>query len=157
MTTIAFKSGILAADTRATNGSGRLISDNFQKIFDVEGKGYTLCGEAVRAYALSGYVFSRLTFDAALEQGIQVGSTLDTDDDFSAIVITESRSYAVSKEDDNSNIRIIEIPSDVYWAIGSGADVARYVMQVGGDPVKAVIEACKVDVASGGEVDVWQK
>lgn len=157
MTTIAFGNGILAADTLATNSQGKVISENFGKIFDVEGKGYTLNGYNVRAYALAGFVFSRLSFDAVLEQGLQVGSTLDTDDDFSAIVVTEGASYAVSKEDDNPNIRIIEIPDGVYWAIGSGADIARYVMQTGGDAVKAVIEACKVDVSSGGEVDVWQK
>lgn len=130
-------------------------SESFTKIFDVEGKGYTLCGEEVRAYATAGYVYSRLSVDSILEQGAVVGSTLDTDDDFQAIVVTAASAYAISKEEDNPNIRVIKIDDGVHWAIGSGGDIANYVMLTGGDAVKAVIEACKVDTGSGGEVDVW--
>jgi hypothetical protein len=155
MTTIALKDGILASDTRASV-RGAVMTDNFQKIFDVSDKEYTVCGKHVLAYALSGYVHSRLMLDSILQEGIQVGSTLDTDDDFSSIIVTDSVAYNVSKDEDNPNLRIIEIPPEVHWAIGSGASVANYVMYRGGDAVKSVIEACTVDPNSGGEVDVWQ-
>ncbi len=156
MTTIAYKDGVLASDTRATV-RGKIWSDNFPKIFNVEGKGYSICGEEVLAYATAGFVYSQLSVGSILEQGIQVGSTLDSDDDFQSIVITKDGAYAMSKEDENPNLRIIKIPDGVHWSIGSGADIAGYVMLTGGDAVKAVIEACKVDVGSGGEVDVWQR
>lgn len=156
MTTIAWKDGILASDTRATV-RGRVWSDNYPKIFNVEGGGYTLCGEEVLAYGTAGFVYSQLSVGSILEQGVQVGSTLDTDDDFQTIVITKNGAYAMSKEDDNPNLRIIKIPDDVHWAIGSGADVAGYVMLTGGGAVEAVVAACKVDTGSGGEVDVWQR
>jgi hypothetical protein len=156
MTTIVLKDGILASDTRAT-ARGKIISDSFPKIFDVEGEGMSLNGHKVRAYGLAGYVFSRLTLDSILREGLQVGSTLDTDDEFTSIVITEGPSYAVSKDADAPSLRIIEIPDNVPWAIGSGSSVASYVMFSGGDAVKAVIEACKVDTGSGGDVFVWQK
>lgn len=154
MTTVALKDGILAADTRASV-RGAIMSDNFQKIFDVSDKDYKVCGKKVLAYALAGYVYSRLMLDAVLEEGIHVGSTLDTDDEFSSIIITEGGAYAIGKDEDSPNLRIIEIPPNVHWAIGSGASVANYVMYRGGDAVKAVVEACTVDPSSGGDVDVW--
>lgn len=156
MTTICYKDGILAADTRAT-ARGKIWSDNFQKIFDVEDKEYSLCEHKVLAYAVAGFVHSRLAVDSILEQGVLVGSTLDTDDDFQALVVTSGPVYALSKEDDSPNLRIIEIPDGVHWALGSGSDVAGYVMSIGGDAAKAVVEACKIDTGSGGGVDVWQR
>jgi len=156
MTTIALKDGILASDTRASVG-GKIMSDGFPKIFDVEGEGHSLCGKNVLAYGLAGFVHSRLMLDSILKEGVQVGSTLDTDDEFTSIVVTDNGNYYVAKDDDSSNLRIIEIPDGVHWAIGSGSQVANYVMYRGGDSVKAIIEACTVDPMSGGDVVVWSK
>ena len=155
MTTIAFRDGILAADTRASRGH-YVMSDNFPKIFDVSDRDYHLLNKKVQAYGLAGFVHSRLILDSILEEGIQIGSTLDTDDEFTAIVITDGGNFHVGKSDDSPNIRIIEIPDNVPWAIGSGSQVASYVMYRGGDAVKAVVEACTVDPSSGGEVEVWR-
>lgn len=154
MTTIAYKNGILAADSRVSFG-GSVSADNFPKIFDVSDKEYYCCGHRVLAYALAGMASSRLILDRILAEGLDIGGTLETDDDFTAIVVTEGGSFTLNKVDESPHIGIIEIPADVPWAIGSGGSVARYVMFRGGDAVKAVVEASTVDMGTGGDVIVW--
>lgn len=154
MTTICLKDGILASDTRASV-RGSVMTDNFPKIFDVSDKEHTILGKKVLAYGLAGFVHSRLMLDSILAEGVQIGSTLDTDDEFTSIIVTVDGAYYLGKDDDNPNLRIIEIPKDVPWSIGSGAAIANYVMYRGGDAVKAVTEACTVDPSSGGDVYVW--
>lgn len=155
MTTVAFRDGVLASDSRASKGH-LIMSDDFPKIFDVSGKECTLLGLKVLAYGLAGFAHSRLVLESILAEGVTIGSTLDTDDEFAAIVVTQGGTFAVSKQDDNPAIRITEIPAGTYWSVGSGSQVASYIMYRGGDAVKAVVEACTVDPSSGGNVEVWQ-
>lgn len=154
MTTIVYKDGILASDSRASVGA-KVFTDDFPKIFDVSDKDYICCGHRVLAYALAGMVSSRLVLDLVLSEGLAVGTQIDSDDDFEAIVVTEGGAYCLSKIDESQSIRVMEIPPNVPWAIGSGAAVANYVMYRGGDAVKAVVEACTVDPFSGGDVITW--
>lgn len=154
MTTIAYKNGVLAADSRMTAGL-QLKSDSFKKIFHP--KDSTILGQPVLAYALAGNASSQLVLKAVLEEGLDVLSTLDTQDDFGAIVVTKESAYLVGKDEKESSFTIVELPEGNHYALGSGSVVANYVLTKGGDPVDAVIAAMSTDLGSGGDVIRWSR
>jgi hypothetical protein len=154
MTTIAWARGILAADSRMTAGL-QLKSDRFKKIFTP--KDSTILGQKVLAYALAGDASSQLVLKAVLAEGLDVLSTLESEDDFQAIVVTEESAYLVNKDSEKSCFGILEIYEDNHMALGSGSTVANYILQKGGDPVDAVVAAMSTDLGSGGDVVRWTR
>ena len=156
MTTIAYKNGILASDGRMTMGT-RLLSDRYRKIFDVESKDFSVQDQKVLAYALAGSVKSRLVFERAMAEGLDVLSGLDSDDDFAAIAVTQETAFLVTKDEEKSSFGIIELFEDTPYAIGSGSAVANYILQQGKDPLDAVSIAIKTDIGSGGELFRWER
>ncbi len=156
MTTIAYKDGVLAADSRMTAGT-QLRSDNYPKITDMSSRKATLLGKQVLVYALAGAVSGKVVFEQVLEEGLDPLITLDSKDDFQAICVTEDTAYMVNKEEDAQNFNIVEIPKGVYYAMGSGHAVANYVLKKGGDPVDAVVAAISTDIGSGGDVVRWER
>ncbi len=84
-------------------------------------------------------------------------STLDSKDDFSAIVVTSDTAYLVDKDADESSFSIIELGDETPYALGSGNVVANYVLNKGGDPVDAVAAAMSTDLGSGGEIIRWTR
>src|ERR1051326_1733511 len=151
MTTIAYKNGVLASDGRMTNGT-RLLSDTYNKICPTEGREYLIQGKKVLAYAMAGMAESRLVLERALEEGLDVLSGIESDDDFSAIVVTEDTAYLVDKDAEEHSFKIIEIFDGQPYSIGSGSVVANHFLQKGGEPLDAVVEAIKTDIGSGGDV-----
>lgn len=156
MTTIAVKNGVIAADSRMTAGL-TLKSDNYKKIEDLTNKQATILGKKALAYALAGTVSSKLILERVLEEGLDVLSTLETEDDFQAVVMTQDTTYIVNKEEKEQVFSIIEIPDGVHYAMGSGATVANYILNKGGDPVDAVAAACTTDLGSGGDIHRWER
>lgn len=158
MTTIAYKSGVLAADSRMTKADGTLVSDTYSKIVDCEDEEYTIQGERVLAFALSGVAKARSILAYALAEGITVASALDTDDFFSAIVVTEDRAYHVSKDEETAQLSILGIEEGEPFCCGTGGKIAHhYLLHYEVDPVDAVVQAIKSDVFSGGEVERWSR
>lgn len=158
MTTIAYKSGVLAADGRMTRGN-QLVTDNFPKIVDCEERSYSMQGEKVLAFALAGYLSEKAVLEYALGEGLLVTSSLDTPNTFSAIIVTERTAWFVAKAEEESPILdFVEIPDDCPWAIGSGGNVAlHYLTSTACDPLDAVVQAMKTDTGSGGETMRWSK
>lgn len=158
MTTIAYKSGVLAADSRMTKPDGTLVSDTYSKIVNCEELDYTIQGEPVLAFALSGVAKARSVLAYALAEGITVASALDTDDFFSAIVVTEDRAYYVSKDEDSAQLSLLAIEEDEPFTCGTGGKIAHhFLLHYEADPVEAVVQAIKSDVFSGGEVERWSR
>mgnify|MGYP000921085906 CR=1 FL=1 len=156
MTTIAWRSGVLAADGRVTLGT-QIRADNYQKITEIVGKEATILGEQVLAYALAGSVAGKVVLEAILEEGLDAYSTLDTEDDFQAICVTGKSAYMVNKDKDKNVFQIFRIPEDMHYSIGSGAAVANYILSKGGDPVDAIVGAISTDMGSGGDVTRWER
>ncbi len=82
-------------------------------------------------------------------------STLDSKDDFSAIVVTKETAFLVDKDADESSFTIIELGEETPYALGSGQVVANYILNKGGDPVDAVAAAMSTDLGSGGDIIRW--
>lgn len=157
MTTIAYKNGVLAGDGRLSV-DGRLVCDNYPKIVDCEEFDFKVNGEKVLAYGFAGYLKAKEVFEYALGEGINVTSSLDSDDDFSCIVVTENNAYLISKDDEKPNLSFIHIPEDVPMACGSGRAIAIHYLQTRDcDPLDAVSEAMKTDLYSGGEILRWSR
>lgn len=154
MTTIAWSKGVMAADSRMTDGL-QLKSDRFKKIFHPENG--TILGEKVLAFGLAGSASSQSVFKVVLAEGLDVLSTLDSKDDFSAIVVTEKTAYLVDKDGEESSFTIIDLGDETPYAIGSGSVVASYILNKGGDPVDAVVAAMSTDLGSGGDVVRWTR
>lgn len=153
MTTIAWARGILAADGRMTAGL-QVKSNTFKKIFTPQDS--SILGQKVLAFALAGNASSQLVLKAVLAEGLDVLSTLDSKDDFQAIVVTKESAYLVSKDEEESCFGIIEIGEEAY-AMGSGSIVASYILQKGGDPVDAVAAAMTTDLGTGGDIIRWTR
>lgn len=157
MTTICYRNGVLAGDGRLSMG-GRLVCDNFPKIIDCEKKKFTLNGEKVLAYGFAGVLKGKEVFEYALEEGLNVTSALDSDDDFSCIVITERNAYHISKNEESTGLSFIHIPDGMSFAVGSGSVVAQhYLTSTNCDPLDAVTEAMKTDLYSGGQTMRWSR
>lgn len=92
-----------------------------------------------------------------LQEGLDVLSTLDTKDDFSAIVVTKDTAFLVDKNEDDNTFIIIEFNDDTHYALGSGNQVANYMLSRGGDPVDAVAAAMTTDLGSGGDIIRWSR
>lgn len=157
MTTICYRNGVLAGDGRLSVG-GTLVCDNFPKIIDCEDKKYTFNGEKVLAYGFAGVLKGKEIFEYALSEGLNVTSSLDTDDDFSCITVTEKNAYHISKMEEGSGLSFIHIPDGVPFAVGSGRTVAlHFLTTTDCDPLDAVTEAMKTDLYSGGETMRWSR
>lgn len=133
----------------------QLKSDKYKKIFTPASS--TILGQKVMAYALAGNASSQLVLKAVLEEGLDVLSTLDSKDDFAAIVVTKETAYLVDKNEEESSFTIVEVPEDNHYALGSGNIVANYILAKGGDPVDAVVAAMSTDLGSGGDVVRWSR
>lgn len=127
-------------------------------MIDCENKNFSLNGEKVLAYGFAGILKGKEVFEYALEEGINVTSSLDSDDDFSCIVVTERNAYHISKLEEGPGIAFIHIPDDVPFACGSGRSIAlHFLTTTNCDPVDAVVEATKTDLYSGGEIMRWSR
>ena len=133
----------------------QLKSDKFRKIFTP--KDSSIMGQKVLAYALAGNASSQLVLKAVLEEGLDVLSTLDTKDDFSAIVVTQDTAFLVDKDVKETSFTIVELPEGNHYSIGSGHQVANYVLSKGGDPADAVAAAMTTDLGTGGEIVRWER
>lgn len=141
MTTIVFRAGILAADSRGYSGTKTPIGDK-RKIFatpdgELAGVSSALPGvsEAFRSWLLAGA--SPDSWPAAL-----------TDKDFVALVVdpaSQARLYNSSPLPSGP----LQAP---YFAIGSGEQYALGALLMGASAEEAVAAAIEMDVWSGGPI-----
>ncbi len=146
MTTIAVRSGIMAADSRVTYESEAAGSRFFrtEKIFRVGKDLIGLAGESE-----PGLIFLDWYRAGALLKD-RPGVLIDGEADFTAIVLTRKGMFEYGK------YCIGERVLEPFYAIGSGCKAALGAMHVGADATRAVKVACKVDTYSALPV-VWMK
>jgi ATP-dependent protease HslVU (ClpYQ) peptidase subunit len=137
MSTVAYKDGVMAAESRGT--SGDIIRGKVQKLFQLDDG---------RVVGIAGDVGYEAEFLAWLDDGARLEKKPDFSGaaSFCAIVGSLSGFVVYGKE-----LRCQEIGADFY-AIGSGNEIALGAMSYGATARQAVECACKFDVYSGGEI-----
>ena len=139
MTTIAYRDGIMAADSRTTVDSEAGGSRHFrcEKLYAVKGK----TGHAVAIVGLAGESAPGLVFLDWYRSGAKTGDArlLDGEADFTALVLTRKGLFEYDKWCRGERVQ------ERFYAIGSGAKAALGAMHMGADARKAVMVACRVD------------
>lgn len=157
MTTVCWDGNTLAADTLYTAGSRKLQGD-YEKIIFPDDKPWTVRGKRVLVFGFSGGVGSLEKIKSLLEAGITDKTAPGVDDDsFNILMVTEDKlvfnwtfGHNAQKEQVN-DLYVI----DGNFAIGSGSTYGLGVMAIKGDSIAGVKAGIKVDLHSGGYVDVW--
>ena len=139
MTTIAYKDGIIAYDSRTTAGD-LITSDNTEKKYIRNDVIFFMCG------ATSDYNrFFSLYFG---------GNEIIKDIDASALVLDKGELFLVSVDDDTGMWKQ-PMRMDNPCALGSGHQFALTAMDLGLSAEDAVKQAIKRDCKSGGTVRTY--
>ena len=134
MTTIAYRDGVLAADSRSEDSCTKVFC--FPKIYKVAG----------RLVGMAGCVSKGQEFLEWLRAG---GERLKIDEDrMSAIALLEDGSVEVYED----TTFWLDLPPGEFYAVGSGAAAALAAMHCGKSAAEAVEIACRVDPSSEGPV-----
>lgn len=135
MTTIAYKDGVIAYDSRQTRND-RIVSDNCQKCEVVKGVSFFLSGAVCDEKALIAAYF---------------GTPSPVDIECSGYVVDGGKLIMVG-HDDKTGIWKQELDMSNPDAIGSGAQYALAAMDMGASAADAVLAAMKRDIYTGGFV-----
>ncbi|MHC8386779.1 Ntn hydrolase family protein [Pseudomonas sp. MDT2-39-1] len=136
MTTIAYKDGVIAYDSRVTRGS-LIDHDDFEKLIHRQGHRFLFTG--------SGPDFSAL-IDEFL--GVKLG---DKPLDANGLVVTNGRLCQIG-HDAESGFWMDDVWAERPFAIGSGRDFALAAMDMGATAKEAVEMAAKRDIYTGGTI-----
>jgi len=134
MTTIAYRDGIIAVDSRST-ANGTITNDDTNKIEERDGVLFFCTGHAsdqreiVEAYFSDPYNEKAVISALVIDDGIVYLAGVDKNDGFWKLDIT-----------------------GIAYSIGSGCDHALTAMDLGCDAKKAVKMAMKRDVNTGGKI-----
>lgn len=139
MTTIAYRDGIFAYDSRTMQGSV-IVDSHAKKLTIAKGVAFILCGARSDEERLIAAYF-----------GEPAGKHVDC----SAYVIDQGRIYEISVDNDTG---FWKCPLDLrkHRACGSGAPYALTAMDMGADAVTAVRMAILRDSNSGGRINTYQ-
>ncbi|WP_296267437.1 proteasome subunit beta [Pseudomonas sp. UBA6562] len=135
MTTIAYKNGVIAHDTRQTR-NGTIISDECSKCQVVEGVSFFLSGAVCDEKALIAAYF---------------GTPSQVSVECSGYAIDSGKLLLVG-HDDKTGIWKQELDPANPDAIGSGSAYALAAMDMGASAEQAVRSAMKRDIYTGGKV-----
>ncbi|KKW09809.1 MAG: 20S proteasome A and B subunit [Candidatus Gottesmanbacteria bacterium GW2011_GWB1_49_7] len=148
MTTIAYRDGLMAADSQASTES-YLEKTPCQKIYqiacdDSAAWGGALVGLAQGSFA--GLVF--LEWLKGKRSREEMSFDLMQDDDFLSLVVHHGKISIWNR------YLVPDYPASdmTFWAIGSGAKVALGAMECGATAEEAVRVAAKYDLFTGGEI-----
>ena len=145
MTTIAYVNGELAADGRMT-GNGSIFSERFQKIGDKGGFLFGAAGDAVGVTAFLSWC--SMMFDPGTDEADKCECPAA---DFDGIIVAPDGSYSIFNA---GQLVTRDVPTTQPAALGSGGPAALGALHTGCTAEQAVRAALKVDVFSGGKVDV---
>lgn len=135
MTTIAYKDGVIAYDSRQTR-SGSIVTDNCQKGRVVNGVSFFLCGAVCDEENLIAAYFGTPSKVPVECSGFAV----------------DSGKLMLLGHDDSTGIWRQELDLSECDAIGSGAAHALTAMDMGASAEKAVAMAAKRDLYTGGQI-----
>lgn len=161
MTTIAYRDGVMAADTRVVNGADMINLGEQRKIHEPgEEEYWSVNGDRIICFGLSGSLTDLLAFKELLSEGVTFKTKAPdhlVGDSNLLCVGEQGNVWMVSayKQRDGSmafTVSSVQPP----FAIGSGSVYASAVMAVGKSAVDAVKAACKLDVYSGGRIETWE-
>lgn len=146
MTTIAYRDGIIAADSRETlstkSGGDRIVNHNCQKLYKVR-------GSILATYGCSGAGLAFLDWWKRGAKRSKIPHKL-SDYDFGILILARSGDLL---HYDNTCIAE-ELDPHSFYAFGSGSKAALGALWAGADAEKAVYSACMVDPWSGTPVVV---
>lgn len=135
MTTIAYKDGVIAYDSRITRGD-LIIDDDYDKCIERDGVKFFMSGATCDYDALVSAYF---------------GTAPSGKVDASAIVLDSGNLMMVAVDDDTGLWKSLLKPDRPY-AIGSGTPYAFAAMDMGASAEKAVEMAGRRDTGTGGKV-----
>ena len=135
MTTIAYRAGVLAADTQMTDGT---IKSSGRKLIYIPDK-EAWVGVAGAVCDCQKF----LRYFAGDED-----EDMDDDDDFTALVMYHSGKVEVV----TSDLRTDTLEANAFYALGSGGPSALTAMHMGADARRAIELAALVDLHTGGDV-----
>ena len=139
MTTIAYKDGVFAYDSRMTAYS-TIVDDDFEKSF-TEGEEHLIyCGDVGD---MEHFVYCYFQ-----------NKTLDRNLDCEALVFRKGRLHCVDvvSENDVPRFRKIPLRKDNHYAIGSGTKLALAFMDCGLSAYEAVEKTMLRDPFTGGKI-----
>ena len=139
MTTIAYKDGVIAYDSRQTRND-RIVSDNAPKCQVVDGVSFFLSGAVCNEKALIAAYF---------------GTPSPVPVECSGYVVDGGNLMMVG-HDDKTGIWKQELELTNPDAIGSGAAYALAAMDMGASAEGAVRAAMKRDIYTGGEIRLFR-
>ncbi len=135
MTTIAYRDGVLAGDTRVTRG-GYIMPGHFRKI------GRSPAGDLV---GIAGNCAKADGFLSAIVNGS--ADPTAPEDGVTALVISPDGQITVHEAAGR-----FDVTGAAFWAIGSGTSAALGALHAGASAEEAVRIAMLIDNDSGGEV-----
>ena len=135
MTTIAYKNGVIAYDSRQTRG-GAIVSDDCVKCQVVDGVSFLLAGAVCDAKALVAAYF---------------GTPSPAPVECSGYVVDGGKLLMVG-HDDKTGLWKLDLDPDNPDAIGSGSPYALAAMDMGASAEEAVRAAMKRDIYTGGKI-----
>lgn len=160
MTTVAYKDGVLAADSQATLGMSVRHQAPVQKIYTPEADEYwEVAGKRVVAFGFAGD-YTKLPFLIdVLREGLThlTKFPADSEVDMAAILVLETRdSYMLSAYVSRGRQELKVYPLAPPMAIGSGEMFAMAAMGIGHSAHDAVQAAMKHDIGTGGDIVVFE-
>lgn len=138
MTTIAYKDGVIAYDSRVTQGSV-IMSDNDSKCYLREGQRFFCTGDHGGIEKMIDYYLMGLT-------------KLDQSVDGSAFVVTEDGGLCLIGVTSDRELWCHRMQREAVYAIGSGSHFAIAFMDAGMTAVDAVKMTAKRDIYTGGKI-----
>ncbi|MFN9790086.1 MAG: hypothetical protein ACK53X_03235 [Holosporales bacterium] len=148
MTTIAYKNGTLATDSRVIN-NGWIGHDLAEKVVVVQDQQF---GPPVYFAIAGDLVEGRAAIQAILKR--ERYATQDNNTGFTIMGVNADKEIRVwCHGETHTDGETIPKP---FWAIGSGRIAAMAAMEAGSDAVGAVTIAGKIDPNTGGETRIYQ-
>ena len=147
MTTIAYKDGIVATDSRVTNSRGKIVSDNEVKITESKNSLWILSGANYDIeYFIKNFV--------SVEKPIVFEDPIEA---VSGFLIHEGAMYRLFGFQNNLLFEFLLTTkdyskNDLTLGLGSGADFAIAAMDFGRNPMQAIEYAKTRDSNTGGEI-----
>jgi len=143
MTTIAYKDGVIAYDSRETSGDDLIIDDDVDKRFDRNGFQFFICGcSSDREDFIESYLGWK-----AIREGIDVEAF---------VYDPGSKVMYRSSIDENGVIWKLSLRFNNHYAMGSGRRFALAFMDAGMDAYDSVIATAKRDVWTGGTIRTYR-
>lgn len=144
MTTIAYKDGVLAADSMMTGGSVPFRFATVDKIAH--------CNDRAVIGAAAGHYRAYPTFLEWIKDGA-VGNAPQVEEEAEGVLIRACAGKAPEIWLWSGGQTLIRLPDDAFVALGSGERFALGAMYAGADAIDAVRCGIFYDSASGGAVN----